>query len=105
MTGDIEIIEHATPIHVHRYELAPNSASPGTWRGGLGSIFEFSIVDHEALMTQFGDGMSYAPPSVLGAESPFNHERVYRKWILRGADGVPETVDLHCVRTIQPGWP
>jgi N-methylhydantoinase B len=103
MTGDIEIIEHATPIHVHRYELAPDSACPGTWRGGLGSVFEFSIVDHEALMTQFGDGMTFPPPSVLGAESRFNAERVYRKWILRGPDQTPEPVDLHCVRTIEAG--
>ncbi len=103
MTGDIEIIEHATPIHIHRYELAPDSASPGEWRGGLGSVFEFSIVDHEALMTQFGDGMTYPPPSVLGADSPLNDERVYRKWILRGPEQIPEVVDLHCVRTIQPG--
>jgi N-methylhydantoinase B len=103
MTGDIEIIEHATPIHIHRYELATDSACPGTWRGGLGSVLEFSIVDHEALMTQFGDGMSYPPASVLGAESPMNRERVYRKWILRGPDRIPEPVALHCVRTIQPG--
>lgn len=103
MTGDIEIIEHATPIHVHRYELAPDSASPGQWRGGLGGVFEFAIVDHEALMTQFGDGMTFPPASVLGAGSPRNDERVYRKWILRGPDRVPEPVALHCVRTIQPG--
>jgi N-methylhydantoinase B len=102
MTGDIEIIEYATPIHIDRYELAPDSACPGRWRGGLGSVFEFAIVDHEALMTQFGDGMAYPPPSVLGANSPFNTERVYQKWILRGSDRVPEPVDLHCVRTIQP---
>lgn len=103
MTGDIEIIEHATPIHIDRYELAPDSASPGQWRGGVGSVFEFSIVEHQALMTQFGDGMTFPPPSVLGASSPFNAERVYRKWILRGPNRAPERVDLHCVRTIQPG--
>jgi N-methylhydantoinase B len=32
-----------------------------------------------------------------------NKERVYRKWILRGPDRIPEPVALHCVRTIQPG--
>ncbi|MFN8593829.1 MAG: hydantoinase B/oxoprolinase family protein [Thermomicrobiales bacterium] len=102
MTGDIEIIEHAAPIHIHRYELAPNSACPGEWRGGLGSTLEFEIVDHEALMTQFGDGMTFPPTNVLGAHSPFNDERVYRKWVLRGPDRYPERVDLHCVRIIQP---
>ena len=103
MTGDIEIIEHAAPIHVRRYELAVDSACPGEWRGGLGSTFEFSILDHQALMTQFGDGMTFPPVSVLGAGSPFDDERVYRKWILRGPDRYPERVDLHCVRTVHPG--
>ncbi len=103
MTGDIEVIEHAVPIQIERYELDPNSGCPGRWRGGLGCVFEFTVPDHEALLTQFGDGMTYSPPSVLGADSAYNAERVYRKHILRGPDGRPERVDLNCVRTILTG--
>ncbi|MFN8455968.1 MAG: hydantoinase B/oxoprolinase family protein [Anaerolineae bacterium] len=103
MTGDIEVIEHAVPIHINRYELDPNSGCPGRWRGGLGCVFEFVVPDHEALLTQFGDGMTYSPPSVLGADSAYNTERVYRKHILRGPEGTPERIDLNCVRTIQAG--
>ena len=103
MTGDIEVIEHAVPIHVHRYELDPDSGCPGRWRGGMGCVFEFSVNDHDTLMTQFGDGMKYAPPSVLEAGSPYNSERVFRKHILRGPDRTPEKLDLHCVRTVYAG--
>ena len=103
MTGDIEVVEHAVPIHVHRYELDPDSGCPGRWRGGLGCVFEFSILDHDALMTQFGDGMKYPPASVLGAESAYSKERVFRKQILRGKDGEPEQLELHCIRTVYAG--
>jgi N-methylhydantoinase B len=103
MTGDIEIIEHAVPIHIHRYELEPNSACPGRWRGGAGSVFEFTVDGHDATMTQFGDGMTFSPPSVLGAASPYNSDRVYRKFILRGPKGDPERIPLHCIRTIKAG--
>ena len=60
MTGDIEITEHAIPIHIHHYELQPDSACPGRWHGGLGITLEFSLVDHDAEMSQFGDGMAPA---------------------------------------------
>ncbi|HZQ08596.1 MAG TPA: hydantoinase B/oxoprolinase family protein [Anaerolineae bacterium] len=103
MTGDIEVVEHSVPIHVRRYELDPDSGCPGRWRGGLGPVFEFQVVDHDALMTQFGDGMKFAPQSVLGADSPHNRERVYRKAILRGAEGTPERLPLHAVRTVKAG--
>jgi N-methylhydantoinase B len=103
MTGDIEVVEHAVPIHVHRYELDPDSGCPGRWRGGLGCVFEFSILDHDTLMTQFGGGMKYPPKSMMGAESAYSKERVFRKQILRGKDGEPEQLELHCVRTVHAG--
>ena len=103
MTGDIEAIEHAVPIHVLRYELNPDSGCPGRWRGGLGSVFEFIIVDHEAELTQFGAGLKHPALSVLGAGSPYDHERVHRKYILRGPEGAPERLDQNCVRTIDAG--
>jgi N-methylhydantoinase B len=103
MTGDIEIIEQAAPIHVYRYELLPDSGAPGRWRGGLGNIFEFGVEGHDAVMTQFGDGMRYPAPSVLGASSPQRGDRVHRKYILRGAALEPEELPLHCVRTVRSG--
>src|SRR5438309_3164259 len=65
MIGDIEMIEQAAPVHIHRYELITNSGGPGRWRGGLGCAFEFQVVDHDATVSQFGDGMKYPAAGVL----------------------------------------
>jgi N-methylhydantoinase B len=103
MTGDIEILEHAAPIHIHRYELQPDSGCPGRYRGGLGNVFEFTVLGHDALMTQFGDGMKYPAPSVLGADSQFNAERVHRKYVFAADGETSEKLPLHCVRTLRSG--
>jgi N-methylhydantoinase B len=103
MIGDIEMIEQAAPIHVHRYELITDSGGPGRWRGGLGCVFEFQVMDHDATMSQFGDGMKYPAAGVLGAESRFNAERVFHKEILRGAGQDPEVIPLHWVGDVKSG--
>ena len=36
MNTPVEVIETAYPLRVVRYELRPDSAGPGTWRGGVG---------------------------------------------------------------------
>jgi N-methylhydantoinase B len=103
MIGDIEMIEQAAPLHVHRYELIPDSGGPGRWRGGLGCVFEFQVMDHDATMSQFGDGMKYPAAGVLGADSPFNGERVFRKEILRNGGQESEAIPLHWVGDVRSG--
>ncbi len=101
MTGDVEAVEHMVPVHIRRYELETDSGNPGKWRGGLGAVFEFDVVDHDAVLSQFGDGMTYPAASVLTKTiSPYNKERVFKKFILRGAARVPDRVSLHCVRSL-----
>lgn len=100
MTGDIETVEHMLPLHVSRFELASESAGAGRWRGGWGTVIEIEPVDHTTQVNFLGDGMKYPPPSVLGASSPYDHERVYRKH-LRGPNG-EETMTLHTVRKVPP---
>ena len=109
MTGNIEVVEYQVPIHIHRYELDPESACPGRWRGGLGAAYEFTVVDHDATMTQLGDGMKYPAPSTLGAESRFNGARVYQNCVARNADGAlaaldgSEPLDQHGICTVHAG--
>jgi N-methylhydantoinase B len=103
MIGDIEMIEQAAPLHVHRYELIPDSGGPGRWRGGLGCVFEFQVMDHDATMSQFGDGMKYPAAGVLGAESPFNGERVFRKEILTNGGQASRAIPLHWVGHVRSG--
>ncbi len=98
MTGDVEAIEVRLPLHISRYELDPQSASSGRWRGGWGSILEMSPLDHTPKVSFIGDGMKFAPPSVLGADSSHNADRVFRKYIVT-PDG-RERVPLHSVRDV-----
>jgi N-methylhydantoinase B len=103
MTGDIEMVEYRVPIHIRRYELRPNSGGPGRWRGGLGALLEFDIVGHNAIFTNFCDGMKYPAPGVLGGGGPCDCERVHKKWVLRGANREPERIGLDAVLTIRRG--
>ncbi len=100
MTGSVEIIEHMVPLHVARYQFDPDSASSGRWRGGWGTIVEIGPVDHTTQVNFLGDGMKFPPPSMLGAASPHNTRRVYRKYLI-GPDG-SETMRLHTVRKVSP---
>ena len=102
MIGDIEMIEQAAPIQIHRYELITDSGGAGRWRGGPGCVFEFQVLDHDAGISQFGDGMTYPAEGVLGATSAFDGDRVFKKWILR-RDGSEERMPLHWVGQVLSG--
>jgi N-methylhydantoinase B len=101
MTGDVELLEYMLPLHIHRYELRTDSACPGRWRGGPGTVVEISTVDHETTVSFLGDGMKYPPPGVRGAERRDNRERAFRKWIVE-PDGSAELVRLHTVHQLGP---
>jgi N-methylhydantoinase B len=103
MTGDIELLEHAVPIRIDQYEFLPDSGGPGEWRGGLSCTLAFTILDHEAVLTQFGDGMRYPASGALDAGSCYDTERVFRKTIVRLANHLEEPLSLHCVRRLLPG--
>ncbi|MFN8455960.1 MAG: hydantoinase B/oxoprolinase family protein [Anaerolineae bacterium] len=100
MTGDIETVEHMLPVHVHHYEFEPESAGAGRWRGGWGTLLKMSPVAHTTKVSFLGDGMKYPPPSVLGATSPANAGRVYRKYIVTSTGR--EQASLHSVRQVSP---
>lgn len=101
MTGDIEMIEYMLPLHVRRHEFRPDSACPGRWRGGWGTVTEIEPVGHTTQVLFFGDGMKYPSRSVLGGSLIANEDRASKKWIVR-RDGL-EPLRLHTIRTLSPG--
>jgi N-methylhydantoinase B len=101
MTGDVELVEYMLPLQIHRYELNPDSADAGEWRGGFGTFVEIGPVDHVTHVSFLGDGMRYPSPGSLGADAASNTDRVYRKYIV-GETG-SEPVHLHSVRPLSPG--
>src|SRR6201999_3777109 len=56
----IEDIESHLPLRVERYELREDMAAAGEWRGGIGSVREFSYLTDGGFSVE-GDGHKYKP--------------------------------------------
>ncbi|QDZ18451.1 hydantoinase/oxoprolinase [Chloropicon primus] len=56
----IEDIESHLPLRVNKYELRENAAAPGQWRGGLGSVREFTYLADGGASVE-GEGHKYKP--------------------------------------------
>jgi N-methylhydantoinase B len=61
----IEDIESHFPLRVTRYELREDTAGPGRWRGGLGSIREMEMLADGGFSLE-GDGSVHPPPGLFG---------------------------------------
>jgi N-methylhydantoinase B len=101
LTGDIELLEHEYPVKIHRYELRPDSAGAGRWRGGLAPVFEEEPDDHGADLVLWGEGFKYPAPGVLGAASRFPERKVARKFLVE--DGTATELPWHGVVPIRSG--
>ena len=51
----IEVLETQAPVRIERFELAPDSEGAGTWRGGLGLIKDYRILDGPVNVQVGGD--------------------------------------------------
>ncbi|MBN9074408.1 MAG: hydantoinase B/oxoprolinase family protein [Rhizobiales bacterium] len=56
----IEDIESHLPIRVDRYELRNDVVAPGRWRGGIGTVREFTYLTDGGFSIE-GDGHKYRP--------------------------------------------
>lgn len=56
----VEDIESHIPLRVERYELREDRMAPGQWRGGIGTIREFTFLDDAGFSLE-GDGHAYVP--------------------------------------------
>jgi N-methylhydantoinase B len=77
----IEDIESHLPLRVNRYELRDDVLAPGHWRGGIGSVREFTFLTDAGFAVE-GDGHKYAPWGFLGGADGRT-----AKLQLRGRDG------------------
>ncbi len=82
----IEDIESHSPLRIDRYELRENVAPAGKWRGGIGTVKEFTMLGDGSAATE-SDGHKHAPWGMLGG-----HDGVTRQTILQRRDG--ERIDL-----------
>ena len=82
----IEDIESHSPLRIDRYELRENVVAAGQWRGGIGTVKEFTMLSDGSAAAE-SDGHKHAPWGLLGG-----HDGVTRQTILQRRDG--ESVDL-----------
>ena len=61
----IEDIESHLPLRVTRYELREDAVAAGQWRGGIGSMREFTYLIDGGFSVE-GDGHNYPPWGFLG---------------------------------------
>ena len=51
----IEVLENQAPVRIERFELAQDSEGAGTWRGGLGLIKDYGILEGPVNVQVGGD--------------------------------------------------
>ena len=62
----IEEMEIGYPVMIERYELVPDSAGPGEFRGGLGLRRVYKFRNHDATVTFLADTVKIPPRGMLG---------------------------------------
>ena len=100
-SGDIELLEYAYPIIIHRYSLMTDSGGAGKFRGGSGTCWEVEPIDKPLTFITFGEGRRIPALGAAGAESTHIESKVGRLQITRG--GKTETVRTNVIETINPG--
>jgi N-methylhydantoinase B len=66
----IEDIETHLPLRVNRYELREDACAAGRWRGGMGSIREFTYLTEGGASVE-GEGHKFRPWGFLGGQDGF----------------------------------
>src|SRR5262249_52536945 len=69
MNTPVEAIETEFPVRIERYELMQDSAGPGKFRGGLGTLRQWRVLSDEMIFNLRADRFKYASPGARGAKS------------------------------------
>jgi N-methylhydantoinase B len=102
MSGDIELLEHAYPILIHRYSLMADSGGAGEFRGGSGTRLEIEPLDHAMTVVGFGEGRQLPTAGAAGARNALLEPKLGRL-IHRQADGSEDHYTQNPMLTLQPG--
>lgn len=93
-----EALMMEAPIRVHRSALACGSGGPGTFRGGLGGVYEYELLDGEATVTYRGERHFC---EAAGASNGRAGGRAYA--VIRRASGAEEIVPSKIVARLHAG--
>lgn len=65
----LEILESIYPIRFTQWALRPDSAGDGTYRGGLGAVYEIELLEDSAEAFIFGERGRSAPKGIAGGQA------------------------------------
>ena len=101
-SGDIELLEYAYPIIIHRYGLQQDSGGAGQHRGGSGTVWEVEPIGHEMTVVAFGEGRQIPTGGAAGAYNSLP-ERKLGRLEHRHADGQVTTHRKNTILKVTPG--
>lgn len=101
-SGDIELLEYAYPIIIHRYGLQEDSGGAGQHRGGSGTVWEVEPIGHEMTVIAFGEGRQIPTGGADGAYNTLP-ERKLGRLEQRHADGQVTVYRKNTILTLNPG--
>ncbi|MBE0705102.1 MAG: hydantoinase B/oxoprolinase family protein, partial [Afipia sp.] len=96
-----EAMELEAPIRINRWSLKTDSGGAGTWRGGLGQIKEFEVLDDVdgSLSFSHRGERHFVPAAGINGGGP---GACARSWITR-TDGTTEMIPSKVVTRLAPG--
>ncbi len=100
-SGDIELLEHAYPIVIHRYSLMTDSGGAGKFRGGSGTAWEVEPLNGEMTFITFGEGRRIPAMGAAGAKSEMVDAKVGRIELVKG--GERKVIRTNVIETLKPG--
>ncbi|HXF74381.1 MAG TPA: hydantoinase B/oxoprolinase family protein [Actinomycetota bacterium] len=74
----VEIIESVYPLRCERVGLLPNSGGPGRFRGGLGTVHEFTFLSR-TILSGFGDRHEISPYGLRGGRPGAGSRFLFRR--------------------------
>ena len=93
-----EALEMEAPIRLHRVALRTGSGGAGQWRGGLGLVREYEVLEGELSFSHRGERHFSAAGGFVGGESG-----AMARSVIRRADGTEETIPSKIVTRLSAG--
>jgi N-methylhydantoinase B len=98
MNLPVEAMELEAPIRIHRVALRRDSGGAGEWRGGLGVVREYEMLDGEVSFSHRGERHFSAAPGLAGGERGASAHSAIRR-----ADGCEEIIPSKITTTLAKG--
>jgi N-methylhydantoinase B/oxoprolinase/acetone carboxylase alpha subunit len=98
MNMSAEALELEAPITVHRFALRPDSGGAGKFRGGLGVLREYEVLDGDLSFTHRGERHYVGAPGLAGGgDGATAHSVIHRR------GGAEEEIPSKLVTTLRKG--